>query len=61
MLRGIGLRALILIAVIVIVGIWVLNIAMDVAGAAIKFGIAIALIVFAIAAFTIAARKFKRR
>lgn len=61
MLRGIGIRTLFLIGVIVVVGLWLMKVAFKIAGAAIQFGIAIVLILVAVAAFTIAARKFKGR
>lgn len=61
MLRGIGIRALLLIVVAVVVGLWLLKVAFKLAGAAIHIGIAVVLIAAAIAAFSLAARKFKSR
>lgn len=59
--RGIGIRAVILVIGILLVGFWLLSLAFKIAGGLIHIALAIGLVLVAVAAFSIAARKFKRR
>jgi hypothetical protein len=59
--RGIGIRALILIAGIVLVGFWLISLAFKIAGAAIHLLLWIGLILVVAGAVAVVARRVKRR
>ena len=60
-LRGIGIRALLLIIGVVLVGFWLLSLAMKIAGAAIHFLLIVGLLLVVAGAFSYVAHRFKRR
>ncbi|HVE71552.1 MAG TPA: hypothetical protein VNI54_09315 [Thermoanaerobaculia bacterium] len=60
-LRGMGIRAVILIIGIVLVGIWLVSLAMKIAGAAIHFLLIVGLLLVVAAVLIYVARHFKRR
>jgi hypothetical protein len=59
--RGIGIRALLLIIGIVIVGIWLLSLAFKIAGAAIHLMLWVGVILIVAGAIAYAVHRFKRR
>lgn len=59
--RGIGIRALILVAGIVLVGAWLLSLALKIAGAAIHLLLWIGLILIVAGAIAVAMHRFRRR
>lgn len=59
--RGIGIRALILIVGIVLVGIWLVSLAMKIAGAAIQLLLWVGLILVIAGAFAVVRHRFRRR
>lgn len=59
--RGIGIRALLLLAALVIVGIWLLSLALDIIGAAIHIAVWIVIAVAVFVAVLIARYKMRRR
>lgn len=59
--RGIGIRALILLAGVVLVGIWLLSLAFKIAGAAIHLLLWIGLILIVAAALAVVVQRFRRR
>ena len=60
-LRGMGIRAVILIIGIVLVGFWLLSLAMKIAGAAIHFLLVVGLLLVVAAFVSYGVRRFKRR
>lgn len=60
-LRGMGIRAVLLVIGIVLVGIWLVSLAMKIAGAAIHFLLIIGLLLVVAAVLSHVARRFKRR
>ena len=58
--KGIGIRALVLIAGIIILGIWLVSLAFKIAGAAIHLLLWLAVILCVIGALAIVARRFRR-
>jgi hypothetical protein len=58
--RGIGIRAIILLAGIVLVGIWLLSLALKIAGAAIHLLLWIGLILIVAGAIAFVVRRFRR-
>lgn len=58
--RGIGIRAIILLAGIVLVGIWLLSLALKIAGAAIHLLLWIGLILIVAGAIAFVLRRFRR-
>lgn len=58
--RGIGIRAAILLAGIVLVGIWLLSLALKIAGAAIHLLLWIGLILIVAGAIAVVLRRFRR-
>jgi heme A synthase len=59
--RGIGIRALLLLAAVVIVGIWLVSIAFDLIGAAIHIAIWLVIAVVVFIAIAVARHKMRRR
>lgn len=59
--RGIGIRALLLLAGVVLVGIWLLSLAFKIAGAAIHLLLWIGLILIVAAALAVVVQRFRRR
>ena len=59
--KGIGIRALILIAGIVLVGIWLLSLALKIAGAAIHLMLWLGLILVVAGAVAVVWNRIKRR
>ncbi len=59
--RGIGFRALILIIGVVLVGFWLLSLAMKIAGAAIHILLILGLVLVVAGALGYVVRRFKRR
>ena len=60
-LRGIGIRAAVLIIGIVLVGIWLVSLAMKIAGAAIQFLLIAGLLLVVAAVLSYVVHRFKRR
>lgn len=58
--KGIGIRALILIAGIIILGIWLVSLAFKIAGAAIHLLLWLAVILIVIGALAMFARRLRR-
>lgn len=58
--KGIGIRALILIAGIIILGVWLISLAFKIAGAFIHLMLWAAVILIAVGAIAIFARRFRR-
>jgi high-affinity Fe2+/Pb2+ permease len=58
--RGIGIRALILLVGVVLVGIWLLSLALKIAGAAIHLLLWIGLILIAAGVVTVVMHRFRR-
>lgn len=59
--RGMGIRALILLAGLVLVGFWVLSLAFKIAGAAIHLVLWLGLILVVVGAIAVLANRIKRR
>jgi hypothetical protein len=59
--RGIGIRALVLLAGIVLVGIWLLSLALKIAGAAIHLLLWLGLILIVAGVVAMAMRRLRRR
>lgn len=59
--KGIGIRALILIAGIIILGVWLISLAFKIAGAFIHLMLWAAVILIVVGAIAIFARRFRRR
>ena len=57
--RGIGIRALILVAGVIILGIWLVSLAFKIAGAFIHLLLWLAVILIAIGTIAIFARRFR--
>ncbi|HYH06850.1 MAG TPA: hypothetical protein VEK11_07260 [Thermoanaerobaculia bacterium] len=60
-LRGIGIRAMILVIGIVLVGIWLASLALKIAGAAIHFLLVVGLLLVVAAVLSYLVHRFKRR
>ena len=59
--RGIGIRALVLLAGIVLVGIWLVSLALKIAGAAIQLLLWLGLILIVAGVIAMVMRRFRRR
>lgn len=59
--RGIGIRALILLGGIVLVGIWLMSLALKIAGAAIHLLLWLGLILIIAGVIAVALHRFRRR
>jgi high-affinity Fe2+/Pb2+ permease len=59
--RGIGIRAVILIIGIILVGVWLVSLALKIAGAAIHFLLIVGLLLVVAAVLSYVAHRFKRR
>lgn len=59
--RGIGIRTLLLIIGVVLVGFWLLSLALKIAGAAIHFLLILGLLLVVAAVLSYVARRFRRR
>ena len=59
--RGIGIRAVILLAGIVLVGFWLLSLAFKIAGAAIHLLLWLGLILIVLGALAVVVQKVRRR
>lgn len=55
-----GIRALVLLAVVVVVGIWVLSMALDVIGFAVKLVVWVVIAIVALAGIAAARRRMRR-
>lgn len=60
-LRGIGIRAALLLLGVVLVGIWLVSLALELAGAAIHFLLVAGLLLAVAGALSYVARRFRRR
>jgi hypothetical protein len=58
--RGIGIRALILVIGIILIGVWLVSLALKIAGAAIHLLLWIGLILIVAGAIAVVMRRFRR-